>query len=301
MTCAAAVSELDRVASGKVRDIYSVDGRLLLVASDRISAFDVVLPDRIPDKGRVLTGMSAWWFDRTEFIVSNHLMSTDWRDFPGRARDPVFTGRAMLCDRLEMLPIECVVRGYLSGSGWRDYLDTGAVCGVELPRGMVESQELPEPIFTPAVKAKPGDHDENVGPAEAAAILGSQDVYTELSRISLELYRFGRERARDCGIVLADTKFEFGTNSAGSIVLADELLTPDSSRYWPLDEYRPGGSQPSFDKQYVRDWLVSSGWDKAPPGPRLPADVVIDTRKKYVDAYERITGLDFSRWTGERA
>ena len=268
------------VASGKVRELYALDDdRLLLVASDRISTFDVVLPTEIPDKGRVLTGLSGFWFARTRDICANHLLAL---------RDD---GRSTECRRLRMLPIECVVRGYLSGSGWKDYIETGAVCGHELPAGLAESAQLPEPIFTPATKATTG-HDENIDRAEAIHLVDAAR-FDEVERVSLELYRFASEYARERGIVIADTKFEFGIDETGQLVLGDEALTPDSSRFWPADKYSPGGPQPSFDKQFVRDYCESLGWDKTPPGPELPDDVLVGTRARYVEAFERLTGISF--------
>jgi phosphoribosylaminoimidazole-succinocarboxamide synthase len=268
------------VGSGKVRELYALDDeRLLLVASDRISTFDVVLPTVIPDKGCVLTGLSGFWFARTSQLCANHLL----------ALRP--DGRSTECRRLEMLPIECVVRGYLAGSGWKDYKATGSVCGHELPDGLVESDELPEPIFTPATKATTG-HDENIDRDQAAELVGAERL-AEVERVSIALYRFAAEHARSRGILIADTKFEFGLDEEGRLVLADEALTPDSSRFWPADEYRPGGSQPSFDKQFVRDYCESTGWDKTDPGPELPDDVVAGTRARYVEAFELITGLAF--------
>jgi phosphoribosylaminoimidazole-succinocarboxamide synthase len=281
---------LELVAQGKVRDIYARgEDRLLLVASDRISTYDVVHPTPIPDKGRVLTGLSAFWFGRTESICPNHLVS--FTDVPGAVR-----GRGMLVERLEMVQVECVVRGYLTGSGWKDYQANGAVCGIGLPDGLQESEQLPEPIFTPATKAEVGDHDENVDFDRAAEIIGDRELLEELRRISIELYSHGAEHARGRGIILADTKFEFGRRPDGTIVLGDEVLTPDSSRFWPADTYEPGRGQPSFDKQFVRDWASGSGWDKSPPAPALPDDVVAKTRELYVDAYERIAGEPFGAW-----
>jgi phosphoribosylaminoimidazole-succinocarboxamide synthase len=268
------------LASGKVREIYALDDeRLLLVTSDRISTFDVVLPTDVPDKGRVLTGLSGFWFAQTETIVPNHLLAL-------RA-----DGRSTECRRLEMLPIECVVRGYLAGSGWKDYRATGEVCGHRLPTGLVESQQLPEPIFTPATKATTG-HDENIDRAAAAELVG-EARFDEVERLALELYRFASEHAAGRGIILADTKLEFGLDGAGRIVLADEAFTPDSSRFWPADEYSVGGPQPSFDKQFVRDYCESLGWDKTDPGPELPHDVVGGTRARYVEAFERLTEIGF--------
>ena len=268
------------VASGKVRELYEVDDdRLLLVASDRISTFDVVLPTEIPDKGRVLTGLSAFWFARTRDLVPNHLLAL---------RDD---GRSTECRRLEMLPLECVVRGYLTGSGWKDYRATGSVCGHVLPQGLEDSQKLPEPIFTPSTKAQEG-HDENIDREQAAELVG-RDRFDEVERVSLELYRFASDYAAERGILIADTKFELGLDPKGNVVLGDEAFTPDSSRFWPADAYEAGRAQPSFDKQFVRDYCESLGWDKTPPGPELPEDVVSGTRARYVDAFERLTGIGF--------
>jgi phosphoribosylaminoimidazole-succinocarboxamide synthase len=268
------------VASGKVRELYALDdNRLLLVASDRISTFDVVLPTEIPDKGRVLTGLSAFWFARTRDLVPNHLLAL---------RDD---GRTTECRRLEMLPIECVVRGYLSGSGWKDYVATGSVCGYRLPEGLVESQQLAEPIFTPATKAQTG-HDENIDRATAVGLVG-EERYDEVEHVALELYRVASEHARARGIILADTKLEFGLDDSGRLVLADEAFTPDSSRFWPADDYAAGGPQPSYDKQFVRDYCEALGWDKSYPGPALPEEVVAGTRARYVEAFERLTGIGF--------
>ena len=280
----AALTELKLHSAGKVREMYEVDGDLLMVASDRISAYDVVLPTAIPDKGRVLTQMSIFWFETTGDIVPNHLVS---QDVP-----PEAAGRGIRVKRLDMYPVECVVRGYLSGSGWREYRESGAVCGIELPAGLRESERLPEPIFTPATKADVGDHDENVSFERACQIVGSRPLMEELRRVSIELYEHAAQHALGRGIIVADTKFEFGASPGAEIVLADEVLTPDSSRFWPADHYQPGRAQPSFDKQYVRDWLDESGWDHTPPGPELPEDVVANTRDKYVEAYERISGRE---------
>jgi len=275
--------EAVHVASGKVREIYALgEERLLLVASDRISTFDVVLPTPIPDKGRVLTGLSAFWFARTRHIVPNHLLEIR----PD--------GRTMVCRRLEMLPIEYVVRGYLAGSGWRDYRETRTVCGHVLPEGLRESERLPEPIFTPATKATEG-HDENIDEQQAAALCGEKR-YREAKHASLELYRFASAHAEERGIILADSKFELGVAPDGTMALGDEALTPDSSRFWPVDGYEPGAAQPSFDKQFVRDWCEETGWDKTPPGPELPGDVVAGTRARYVEAFERLTGIPFDRY-----
>jgi phosphoribosylaminoimidazole-succinocarboxamide synthase len=274
------------VGSGKVRELYALDDdRLLLVASDRISTFDVVLPTEVPDKGRVLTGLSAFWFTQTRKTCANHLLAL---------RDD---GRSTECLRLQMLPIECVVRGYLSGSGWKDYVATGGVCGHELPAGLTESAQLPEPIFTPATKAATG-HDENIDRAHAVELVDPAR-FDEVERVSLELYRFASDYARERGIVIADTKFEFGVDQSGQLVLGDEALTPDSSRFWPADEYSPGGPQPSFDKQFVRDYCESLGWDKTPPGPELPEHVIAGTRARYVEAFERLTGISFDHYLAD--
>jgi phosphoribosylaminoimidazole-succinocarboxamide synthase len=278
------------IAQGKVRDIYEAEEDcLLLVASDRISTYDVVHPTPIPDKGKVLTGLTAFWLDKTAGVCPNHLLS--YTDVPA-----AHAGRAMLVERLEMVPVECVVRGYITGSGWKDYLATGAVCGIALPDGLRESEQLPEPIFTPATKAEIGDHDENVDFERAAEIVGDRELLEELRRLSVAIYEIGAAHARERGILLADTKLEFGRRADGTIVLGDEVLTPDSSRFWPADGYEPGRGQPSFDKQYVRDWASGSGWDKTPPAPALPDDVVEGTRARYLEAYERIAGEPFERW-----
>jgi phosphoribosylaminoimidazole-succinocarboxamide synthase len=275
-----------QVGSGKVRDLFALDeDRLLLVASDRISTFDVVLPTEIPDKGRVLTGLSAFWFARLEHLCPNHLL--------GLGAD----GRSTECRRLEMLPLECVVRGYLAGSGWKEYVERGAVCGVELPAGLRESERLEAPIFTPTTKATTG-HDEPLEPAEAAALVGA-DRLAELSRVSVALYRFAAGHAAQRGIIVADTKFEFGVDRAGRLVLADEAFTPDSSRFWPADAYEPGRTPPSFDKQFVRDYCETLGWDKTAPGPELPGSVVAGTRERYVEAFERLTGVTFDEYCGD--
>ena len=278
-------ADLELLSTGKVREVYGWGDDLLMVASDRISIYDVVMPTPIPDKGKVLNRMSVFWFGLTADIVPNHFIS---EDVPEEVAE-----RAMRVKRLEMYPVECVVRGYLSGSGWREYKESGAVCGIELPRGLVESDKLPEPIFTPSTKAEIGDHDENVSLDRAAEILGDRALLDELARISIEVYERGAEHAAARGIILADTKFEFGRNAGAEIVLGDEVLTPDSSRFWPADRYRPGGAQPSFDKQFVRDGASAQGWDKTPPAPELPADVVEQTRGKYVEAFERITETAF--------
>jgi len=268
------------VASGKVRELYALDDdRLLLVASDRISTFDVVLPTEIPDKGRVLTGLSGFWFTLLHAIVPNHMLAL---------RED---GRSMECRRLEMLPIECVVRGYLAGSGWKDYQATGMTSGHSLPEGLQESDKLPEPIFTPATKAQTG-HDENISRDEAAELVGAERL-AEVERISIALYAAAADHALTRGIIIADTKFELGLDADGALVLGDEALTPDSSRFWPADSYEPGRTQDSFDKQFVRDFCEQTGWDKADPGPELPEDVVMHTRSKYIEAFERLTTIPF--------
>jgi len=275
---------------GKVRDIFDLGDTLLLVATDRISAFDYVLGSGIPDKGRVLTQLSAFWFARTESIVPNHLLSTDAHSFPGdlaRYAD-ILAGRSMLVRKTTPIPIECVARGYLSGSGWKEYQASGSVCGIPLPPGLRESDRLPSPIFTPATKEDSG-HDINISEAEAARLVG-EDVIRRLRELTLALYEFGAAHAESRGIILADTKFEFGRTNEGEIIVIDEMLTPDSSRYWPRDQYKPGGPQPSFDKQYVRDYLEEIRWNKQPPVPSLPEAVVAKTREKYLEAYRRITG-----------
>jgi phosphoribosylaminoimidazole-succinocarboxamide synthase len=280
-----ALSDVKLVSSGKVREIYEFEGDLLMVASDRISTYDVVMPTPIPDKGKVLNRMSVFWFGLTADIVPNHFIS---EDVPEEAVD-----RGMRVKRLQMYPVECVVRGYLTGSGWKEYKESGAVCGIELPPNLLESDKLPEPIFTPATKAEIGDHDENVDFARAAEIVGDQALLEELRRVSIEVYERGAEQAAKHGIILADTKFEFGKDAGAEVVLGDEVMTPDSSRFWPADRWQPGKTPPSFDKQYVRDWATAQGWDKLPPAPELPPDVVEQTRAKYVEAYERITGESF--------
>ncbi len=283
-----AVQALEHVGSGKVREIYAVgDERLLIVATDRISAYDAVLPDPIPDKGRVLTGLSAFWFDLLD--TPHHLLSTDPDDLPTGAEP----GRSMLVRRAVVIPMECVVRGYLYGSSWREYQRGGGPTTEHLPAGLQMADRLPEPIFTPATKAETG-HDENLTEAGARALVGD-DLYEDLKARSLAIYLAAAEHAAACGVILADTKFEFG-RVGGEVILIDEVLTPDSSRYWPADEWRPGHPVPSFDKQYVRDALDAMGWDHSPPAPRLPEDVVAGTRARYVEAYERITGEPFAAW-----
>jgi phosphoribosylaminoimidazole-succinocarboxamide synthase len=288
------VADLPLLTAGKVREMYELDDRLLMVASDRISTYDAVHPTPIPDKGKVLTGLSVFWFGLTEEIVPNHLVSaTD--GVPEEVR-----GRALLVKRLRMLPVECIVRGYITGSGWKDYQRTGAVSGIPLPDGLRESERLPEPIFTPSTKAEVG-HDETIDLEGAAELLGSGDRAEQLRELSIAIYERAAEHARSRGIILADTKFEFGLDDDDRVVLADEVLTPDSSRFWPTEGYEPGRGQPSFDKQYVRDWASSTGWDKAPPAPPIPDDVVARTREKYVQAYELLTGEPFDEWLGAHA
>jgi len=278
------------VRRGKVRDIYEVEDKLLIVASDRISAFDVVMDDPIPDKGSILTGISLFWFKKLEPVMENHLISSEPSEYPDVCRRYAgqIEGRSMLVKKAKPLPVECIVRGYLSGSGWHDYLQTGGVCGVRLPKGLHESEKLPEPIFTPSTKATDGTHDENISFERAAEILGEQTA-EQVRRISLEIYQFGRDLAAERGIIVADTKFEFGFEN-DRLILIDEVLTPDSSRFWPMNAYRPGGPQQSFDKQFLRDYLIKIKWDKTPPPPRLPDEIVQETREKYLDALERLTG-----------
>ena len=285
-----ALADLPLIASGKVREIYDLADTLLIVASDRISTYDVVHPNPVPDKGKVLTGLSTFWFERTAGIVPNHLLSVT-EGVPEEAR-----GRGMVVQRLGMLPVEAVVRGYLTGSGWKDYQRTGAVCGIALPAGLRESDRLPEPIFTPATKADLGSHDENIDFEGAVRLIGDRALTERLRDVSIALYEHGAEHARSHGIILADTKFELGLDGDGELVLGDEALTPDSSRFWPVEGYEPGRSQPSFDKQFVRDWASGTGWDRNPPAPEIPSAVVQRTRAKYVEAYELITGEPFEAW-----
>jgi phosphoribosylaminoimidazole-succinocarboxamide synthase len=283
------LADLPLVATGKVRELYDLGDRLLMVASDRISTYDVVHPTPIPDKGKVLAGLSVFWFELTGERVPNHLSSvTD--GVPDEAR-----GRGLSVLKLRMLPVECVVRGYLTGSGWKDYQATGAVAGIELPEGLRDSERLPEPIFTPSTKAEVG-HDETIDFDRAAEIVGDRGVMERLRDLSIELYSTAAEHAAERGVILADTKFEFGFDDDGVLRVGDEVLTPDSSRFWPADTYEVGRPQPSFDKQYVRDWAAGTGWDKTPPAPAIPDDVVAGTRQRYVEAYERITGQSFDDW-----
>jgi phosphoribosylaminoimidazole-succinocarboxamide synthase len=290
-----ALAELPLIASGKVRELYDLGaderGRacLLMVASDRISTYDAVHPTPIPDKGKVLTGLSVFWFGLTQRIIPNHFLSAT-EGVPQEA-----LGRGMVISRLKMLPVECVVRGYITGSGWKDYQATGSVSGIELPAGLRESERLPQPIFTPSTKAEVG-HDEAIDFARAAELVGDEQLMRRVRDVSIELYSFAAQHALERGVILADTKFELGLDEDGQLTLGDEVLTPDSSRYWPADGYEPGKGQPSFDKQYVRDWASSTGWDRLAPAPEIPQDVVQGTRDRYVEAYERIAGDPFSAW-----
>jgi phosphoribosylaminoimidazole-succinocarboxamide synthase len=288
-----ALADLPLIASGKVREMYDLAGvaaqepaPLLMVASDRISTYDAVHPTPIPDKGKVLTGLSVFWFQKTQQIVANHMISAR-EGVPGEAR-----GRALVVKRLRMLPVECVVRGYITGSGWKDYQASGTVSGIPLPEGLRESEQLPEPIFTPSTKAEQG-HDEAIDFERAAELVGDEALMERVREVSVALYAFAAEHARSRGVILADTKFELGLDEHGELVLGDEVLTPDSSRYWPAEGFTVGKGQPSFDKQYVRDWAAGSGWDKQPPAPAIPDDVVAGTRARYVEAYELITGEPF--------
>jgi phosphoribosylaminoimidazole-succinocarboxamide synthase len=292
------IADLPLIASGKVREMYDLEGvegvagvppPLLMVASDRISTYDAVHPTAIPDKGKVLTGLSVFWFGATAGIVANHLLSVS-DGVPASER-----GRALVVRRLRMLPVECVVRGYITGSGWKDYLASGSVSGISLPEGLRESERLPQPIFTPSTKADEG-HDEAIEFESAATLVGDAGLMARVRDVSIELYSFAAEHARANGVILADTKFEFGLDDRGELVLGDEVLTPDSSRYWPADGFEVGHGQPSFDKQYVRDWAATSGWDKRPPAPAIPPEVVQGTRARYVEAYEHITGEPFQAW-----
>jgi len=288
----AALSDLTPLGSGKVRDLYEIDDKhLLIVASDRISAFDWVLPTPIPDKGRVLTALSMWWFDRIADIAPNHVVAVDDSRIPAAVR-----GSAMVVRRLAMVQVECVGRGYLAGTGMKDYQATGRICGIELPPGLTDGSKLPEPIFTPATKSAVGTHDENVGFGVVEAQVGSATA-AELRRLTLAVYGRGVEIAARRGIILADTKCEFGYDDAGTLTIGDEVLTPDSSRFWPADQWQPGRAQPSYDKQFVRDWLANkSDWDRSSPPPELPDEVAAATRQRYIDAYELITGLKFADW-----
>ena len=285
-----ALADLPLIASGKVRELYDLGDRLLLVASDRISTYDAVHPTPIPDKGKVLTGLSVFWFEHLEDVIPNHFVSAT-EGVPDEVR-----GRALVVKKLEMLPVECVVRGYITGSGWKEYEEVGSVCGVSLPVGLKESQQLPEPIFTPTTKAEVG-HDEAINFEGAVDLVGGdRELARELRRVSIELYAKAAKHARSRGVILADTKFELGRDELGLLTLGDEVLTPDSSRFWPVEGYTPGHGQPSFDKQFVRDWASGTGWDRKPPAPPIPDDVVAATRAKYVEAYELIVGEPFDAW-----
>ncbi len=278
--------------SGKVRDIYELSSELLLIATDRISAFDVVMPNGIPDKGRVLTQISLFWFAKLADVVANHVLSADLKELPAPFRSDEFEGRFMLCKQAKVLPVECVVRGYLAGSGWKEYQATGTVCGVAVPAGLGECEELPEPIFTPASKAELGDHDENISFERAAEIIGTE-MAARVRDVSLQLYSAGRDHARGHGVIIADTKFEFGIDDDGELMLIDEVLTPDSSRFWPAETYQAGRDQDSFDKQYVRNYLEEIKFNKQPPGPVLPKEIIQATRQKYLQAYTLLTGEAF--------
>jgi len=282
--------DLNLLKRGKVRDVYDLDDHLLIVATDRLSAFDVVLPDPIPDKGRILSRISLFWFDRMKPLLPNHVISSDVSDYPKPCRQyaEILEGRSMLVQKAEPLPIECIVRGYISGSGWKDYQATGKICGIQLPVALKESDKLPEPIFTPSTKAEAGEHDENIDFEAACKAIGS-DLAEKIKSLSIAIYNKGAELANEKGIIIADTKFEFGM-SGDRLILIDEVLTPDSSRFWPKTAYSPGGPQESFDKQYARDYLISIGWNKKPPAPELPVDVIENTRKKYQEALNRLTG-----------
>jgi phosphoribosylaminoimidazole-succinocarboxamide synthase len=294
---------LELLAKGKVRDVYAVDDEhVLLVASDRLSAYDVILPTGVPDKGAVLTGLSVWWFEQLADLVPHHLVTARVSEMPDvlHPHDEELRGRSMLCRRLDMVAVECVARGYLTGSGLVDYAKSGGVCGVPLPAGLVEGSKLPEPIFTPTTKEAVGHHDLPMTYDEVVAQLGGE-LAGEVRETTLAIYRRGASIAEQAGILLADTKVELGHDPAGTLTLGDEVLTPDSSRFWPAESWAPGGPQPSYDKQYVRDWLTEAGWNRTAPGPELPAEVVEQTRQKYVDAYERLTGSAFDSWLRDSA
>jgi phosphoribosylaminoimidazole-succinocarboxamide synthase len=283
-------NDIPLLRRGKVRDVYEIEDKLLIVASDRMSAFDVVMDDPIPDKGSILTRISLFWFEKLESMVENHIISSSPAEYPEICRkyEAELEHRSMLVKRTKPLPVECIVRGYLSGSGWKEYTKTGAVCGITLPKGLRESEKLPEPIFTPSTKAEDGMHDENIDFETAVGLLGN-DTAEEVRRLSLKIYEFGRDLAARKGIIVADTKFEFGIKD-GRLILIDEVLTPDSSRFWPMDTYAPGGPQKSFDKQFLRDYLLRIKWPKTPPPPKLPKDIIEQTREKYMDALKRLTG-----------
>ena len=283
---------MEKINSGKVRDIYAVgNDKLMLVVSDRISAFDFIMPNPLPDKGKILNKISAFWFDYVSDIVPNHIITTNFNEFPEEFQKEEFRDRSMLVKKVKMLPVECIVRGYITGSGWADYQKTGTICGLKLPEGLQESQKLPEPIFTPSTKAEFGDHDENISFEKCKEILG-EELATKVKDATIAVYKKCADYALSKGIIIADTKFEFGLDENGNLVLADEVLTPDSSRFWPLDSYEVGKSQKSFDKQYLRDWLTANGYKNNPP-ESLPQDVITTTRNKYIEAYEDLTGKKF--------
>ena len=283
---------MEKINSGKVRDIYAVDDdKLMLVVSDRISAFDFIMPNPVHDKGKILNKISAFWFDYVSDIIPNHIITTNYDEFPEEFKKEEFRDRSMLVKKVKMLPVECIVRGYITGSGWADYQKTGTICGLKLPEGLKESQKLPEPIFTPSTKAEFGDHDENISFERCKEILG-EELATKVKDATIAIYKKCAAYALSKGIIIADTKFEFGLDENGNLVLADEVLTPDSSRFWPLDSYEVGKTQKSYDKQYLRDWLSSNGYRNSPPAS-LPEDVITTTRNKYIEAYENLTGKDF--------
>ena len=284
------MTEFKPIKEGKVREIYDNGDSLIMVATDRISAFDVILKNKVTNKGKVLTQMSKFWFDYTRDLLPNHMLSVDVKEMPEFFRQPQYEGRSMMCRKLTMLPVECIVRGYITGSGWASYQKTGKVCGIQLPEGLKESEKLPEPIYTPSTKAEIGDHDENISYERLVEIIGEDDA-SQLRDLALKVYTTARDHAAERGVIIADTKFEFGRLN-GQIILADEVLTPDSSRFWPGDEYAEGKDQPSFDKQFVRDWL-NANWDRQGNPPRLPQDIIDRTSEKYIQAYEKITGRTF--------
>lgn len=283
---------MKKISSGKVREIYEVnDDKLMLVVSDRISAFDFIMPNPVTDKGKILNKLSEFWFDFVSDIIPNHIITTNYKEFPIEFRKEEFKDRSMLVKKLKMLPVECIVRGYITGSGWLEYQKSGSVCGIKLPEGLNESQKLDEPIFTPSTKAELGDHDENISFEKCVEILG-KDLAEKVKTATIDIYKKCADYALSKGIIIADTKFEFGLDEYGNLVLGDEVLTPDSSRFWPLDDYKVGKSQKSFDKQYLRDWLKDNGFRNSPP-KKLPGDVITTTRNKYIEAYEKITGKNF--------
>ena len=295
---------LKKIYSGKVRDLYEIDDkRMLMVATDRLSAFDVILDQPIPEKGKILTAISNFWFDKLSGIVPNHFTGDRVEDVVPAAELPLVEGRAVVAKRLKPVAVEAIVRGYIVGSGWKEYQKSGTVCGIQLPAGLKEASKLPQPIFTPSTKAESG-HDEAIDFGQAVEAVGDPELMERVRDISIQLYLFGAEHARANGVILADTKFEFGLDADNNLVIGDEVLTPDSSRYWPADTYEVGKGQPSFDKQYVRDWATESGWDKSPPAPAIPDDVVEGTRGRYIEAYEKVTGEPFDAWlerTGAQA